>query len=55
MAEIALWDEGPNDYFDIGWNNDPDPPNDDEEVIEPQDFTGDYPLEGDDGGEDDCC
>jgi hypothetical protein len=40
---------GPNDLFEVGSNNLPDVEDDDEEVIEPQDYTGDYPLEGDDG------
>lgn len=40
---------GPNDLFEIASNNSPDPPDDDEETHEPQDYTGDYPLEGDDG------
>jgi len=43
---------GPNDYFEISSNNTPDPPDDDDTVIEPQDYAGDYPLEGEDG--DDC-
>ena len=44
---------GPNDLFEIAGNNSPDPPDDDDEVHEPQDYTGDYPLESDDG-EDEC-
>jgi len=40
---------GPNDIFEISGNSSPDPPDDDEEVIEPHDYTGDYPLETDDG------
>ena len=40
---------GPNDLFEIAGNNSPDPPDDDDEVHEPQDYTGDYPLESDDG------
>jgi len=43
---------GPNDFFEISSNNSPDLEDDDESVIEPQDYTGDYPLEGDDGEED---
>ena len=42
---------GPNDFFDIHANNDPDPPEDDDEVIEPLDYTGDYPLDTDEGEE----
>lgn len=41
---------GPNDLFEIASNNSPDPPDEDEEVIEPHDYTGDYPLESE--GED---
>ena len=44
---------GPNDLFEISGNNSPDPPDDDDEVHEPQDYTGDYPLEGDDGDDGD--
>jgi hypothetical protein len=40
---------GPNDVFEISGNNSPDLPDDDDEVHEPQDYTGDYGLEGDDG------
>ena len=40
---------GPNDLFEIAGNSSPDPPDDDDEVHEPQDYTGDYPLESDDG------
>jgi hypothetical protein len=40
---------GPNDYFEISSNNSPDLPDDDDCVIEPCDYTGDYPLDGDDG------
>lgn len=40
---------GPNDLFEISSNNPPDPPDDDDETHEPQDYTGDYPLEGEDG------
>jgi hypothetical protein len=29
-----------------------EPEDDDDEVIEPLDYTGDYPLDGDDGDED---
>ena len=39
---------GPNDLFEISSNNSPDPPDDDDETHEPQDYAGDYPLEGDD-------
>ena len=46
---------GPNDLFEISTNNSPDPPDDDDEVHEPQDYTGDYPLEGDDGEDDAEC
>ena len=42
---------GPNDLFEISSNNSPDPPDDDDEKHEPQDYTGDYPLEGDYGDE----
>lgn len=42
---------GPNDVFEIASNNSPDLEDDDDEVHEPQDYTGDYPLDGDDGGE----
>lgn len=42
---------GPNDIFEISSNNPPDLPEEDEDVIEPQDYTGDYPLEGEDGEE----
>jgi hypothetical protein len=41
--------KGPNDVFEISSNNSPDLPDDDDEVHEPQDYTGDYPLEGEDG------
>ena len=41
--------DGPNDLFEIAGNSSPDPPDDDDEVHEPQDYTGDYPLESDDG------
>ena len=44
---------GPNDIFEIHSNNHPDLPDDDEEVIEPFDYTGDYDLETDGGEEDD--
>jgi hypothetical protein len=50
-AEIWLT-MGPNDYFEISGNSSPDLPDEDDEVIEPQDYTGDYPLESDGG--DDC-
>lgn len=43
---------GPNDLFEISSNNSPDPEDDNDEVHEPQDYTGDYPLEGDDGEDD---
>jgi len=46
---------GPNDLFETSTNNSPDPPDDDDEVHEPQDYTGDYPLEGDDGEDDAEC
>ena len=36
---------GPNDLFEIHINNSPDPPDDDDEVHEPQDYTGDYGLD----------
>jgi hypothetical protein len=42
---------GPNDIFEIGSNNSPDLPDEDDEVHEPQDYTGDYPLESDEGDE----
>lgn len=42
---------GPNDLFEIAGNNSPDLPDDDDETHEPQDYTGDYPLEGE-GDED---
>lgn len=40
---------GPNDYFEISSNNPPDYPDEEDDVYEPEDYTGDYPLEGDDG------
>ena len=46
---------GPNDLFEISSNNSPDLPDDDDEIHEPQDYTGDYPLDGDDGGDDCGC
>jgi hypothetical protein len=42
---------GPNDIFEISSNNPPDLPDEDDEVHEPQDYTGDYPLESDEGDE----
>ncbi len=44
---------GPNDLFEISSNNSPDIEDDDESAHEPQDYTGDYPLEGDDGEDED--
>jgi hypothetical protein len=44
---------GPNDFFDIHANNDPDPPNEDDEVIEPYDYTGDYGLDENEEADDD--
>jgi hypothetical protein len=44
---------GPGDYFEIQGNQPPDLPDEDDEVIEPQDYTGDYPLESE-GGDEDC-
>lgn len=40
---------GPNDFFDISSNNSPeiDPATDDDEVIEPFDYAGDYETETD--------
>lgn len=40
---------GPNDFFEISSNNSPDidPSTDDDEVIEPQDYAGDYETETD--------
>jgi hypothetical protein len=40
---------GPGDFFEISGNSSPDLPDEDDEVHEPQDYTGDYPLEGEDG------
>jgi hypothetical protein len=46
-TDIWAWPSGPNDLFEISSNNSPDPPDEDDEVYEPQDYTGDYPLESD--------
>jgi hypothetical protein len=50
FTDIWCW-PGPNDLFEISSNNSPDPPDEDDEVHEPQDYTGDYPLESDEGDE----
>jgi hypothetical protein len=42
---------GPGDFFEISGNSSPDLPDEDDEVHEPQDYAGDYPLEGEDGGD----
>jgi hypothetical protein len=39
---------GPSDRFDVHTNNAPDEPEEEDDVYEPEDYTGDYPLEGDD-------
>jgi hypothetical protein len=47
---------GPHDEVDCdldGVNSDPDAPNDDDEVIEPWDYTGDYDLDPDDDSDED--
>lgn len=36
---------GPNDLFEISGNNSPDPPDDDDEVHMPEDYTGDYGID----------
>lgn len=51
MTEIRLqrtedrMQAGPNDLFEVASNNPPDLEDDDDEVHEPQDYSGEYGLD----------
>jgi hypothetical protein len=53
QPERNMNSRGPSDFFEISSNNSPDEPDEEDDVYEPQDYTGDYPLEGDDGEDED--
>ena len=49
---FSMMTAGPNDLFEVGSNNSPDPVDDDDEVAVDWDEMADWPLEND-AGEDD--